>query len=248
MNFLCHRHLATRDSGLPLSGRNDGRPLAGLGAMLPDLWRMADRRLRPQAGLAGAAGPGSKERALLWGIEHHLALDHLFHRNLLLTEGEALATRLLKEAEIAGEKVLLFGHVAWEICLDGALLRREGLEKIKAGLRAELALSGPDPLEAALRRHLPELEPEIAREANQRILGLLHQLVWGSWIDGYLSGAGIADRLEGVRRRVRLPPLAVAERRKAAGALELLLEAAEERLGEALALAPILPGEPAKAF
>ncbi len=233
MNFLFHRQLARRDSG---------RPLAGFGAMLPDLWRMADRRLRPRPGLAFAAGRSSPEAALLWGIEHHLALDHLFHREALLGEGEALATRLLKEAAIVGEKVLLFGHVAWEICLDGALLRRQGLEPVKAGLRAELAACGPDPLAAALRRHHPELPEADAREADERVLGLLHQLVWGAWIDGYLSGAGIADRLEGVRRRLRLPPLEVTERRKAAGALELLLEAAEEELDQALELAPAVPG------
>ncbi len=174
----------------------------------------------------------------MWGIEHHLALDTLFHRHAILTEGEALATRLLREAEIEGEKVLLFGHVAWEICLDGALLRRLGLEKTKEGLRAELAAASPDALSAVLRRHVPELTEGDRREADARVLGMLHQLAWGNWIDGYRSGAGIADRLEGVRHRLRLPPLAAAERRKCAAALDRLLAAAEGRLDEALALAP----------
>lgn len=243
MNFLFHRNLATRDSG---SG------LAGFGAMLPDLWRMADRRLRPKPSSQPQAGrlPGVGERAsdemklaaVLWGIEHHLSLDTLFHRHPMLGEGEALATRLLKEAKIAGEKVLLFGHVAWEICLDGALLRRQGLEATKSGLRAELAAVGPDVLSAALRRHLPASEVDAGGEADARVLGLLHQLVWGNWIDGYESGAGIADRLEGVRYRLRLPPLEAAERRKSAAALDRLLLAAEERLDEALALAPLVAG------
>jgi hypothetical protein len=236
VNLLFHRHLATRDSG---SG------LAGLGAMLPDLWRMADRRLRPKSSgpppasrlprVGERASDDAKLAALLWGVEHHLALDGLFHRHPILGEGEALGTRLLKEAEIAGEKVLLFGHVAWEICLDGALLRRQGLAATKAGLRAELAATGPDALSAALRHHAPPSE-EAAREADARVLGLLHQLAWGNWIDGYESGAGIADRLEGVRYRLRLPPLEGPERRKSAAALDRLLLAAEERLDEALAL------------
>lgn len=241
MNFLFHRHLATRDSG---SG------IAGFGAMLPDLWRMADRRLRPRPlerpeapsrlpRVGERASEQDKLAALLWGIDHHLALDGLFHRHPMLGEGETLATRLLKEAEIQGDKVLLFGHVAWEICLDGALLRRQGLAATKAGLRAELAAIGPDVLSAALRRHLPTAEADTGERADARVLGLLHQLAWGEWIDGYLNGAGIADRLEGVRYRLRLPPLEAAERSKAAGALDRLLLTAEARLDEALALTPL---------
>lgn len=244
MNFLFHRHLATRDSG---------SPLAGFGAMLPDLWRMADRRLRPQPALSGArdgardggaggqaGGEAAKLAALLWGIGHHLALDRLFHRGEILKEGEALASRLLKEAAIGGEKVLLFGHVAWEICLDGALLRRFGLAATKAGLRAELAALGPAAIEEALRRHTPGLPPADRREADEKILGMLHQLAWGGWIDGYLDGYGIAQRLEGVRRRVRLPPLGEQDRRKTGRVLDRLLDAAEVRLDAALALAPVI--------
>lgn len=233
MNFLFHRHLATRDLG---------SPLAGFGSMLPDLWRMADRRLRPQVALAPAEAtrPGEAPQlaALLRGIGHHLALDLLFHRSPLLKEGEALANGFLREAEIGGEKVLLFGHVAWEICLDGALLRRFGLAAAKEGLRAELAAIGPDPLAAALSRHAPRLSPGERRQADDNVLGMLHQLAWGNWIDGYLDGRGIAQRLEGVRRRVGLPPLGDEDRRRTAGALDRLLAAADERLDEALALVP----------
>lgn len=234
MNFLFHRHLATRDSG-------DG--LAGFGAMLPDLWRMADRRLRPspdpgrrQVNLAGGRNDADRLTALLWGIEHHLAVDDHFHRGPILNEGEKIATRYLKEAAIAGEKVLLFGHVAWEICLDGALLRRFGLEATKAGLRRELAALGPDALEAALRHHHPLLAEADQKAADAAVLGMLHQLVWGQWIDGYLDGEGITQRLEGVRRRLRLLPLEAEDRRKCAGALDRLLLDADSVLDAALAL------------
>lgn len=239
MNFLFHRHLASRDAG---------SAIAGFGAMLPDLWRMADRRLKPRP--ATAAGPrgrrlatlgermeeAGKLEALLWGVEHHLAVDDLFHRGELLSEGEKVATRLLKEAAIGGDKVLLFGHVAWEICLDGALLRRFGLATTKEGLRRELAALGPEALEAALRHHTPELPAADRRAADAQILGMLHQLVWGEWIDGYLSGIGITHRLDGVRRRLRLAPLAAEDQRKCAGALDLLLEFADRQLDAALAL------------
>jgi hypothetical protein len=244
MNFLFHRHLATRDSG---SG------LAGFGAMLPDLWRMADRRLRPKATpewpASGTRLRGPSERmneeekvaALLWGIDHHLALDTLFHRSPILTEGEATALRFLKEAQIGGEKVLLFGHVAWEICLDGALLRRLGLEATKEGLRLELAALGPAALEAVLGHHASGLEDAERRAADEAILGMLHQLAWGQWIDGYLHGIGITQRLQGVRRRLRLPPLGEVDQKKSAQALDRLLEEAEKSLDAALALEPAAP-------
>lgn len=238
MNFLFHRYLATRDSG---SG------LAGFGAMLPDLWRMADRRLRPLAepsrlaSLPRGEGDVARLSALFWGIEHHLLVDDRFHRGPILEEGEKIATRYLKEAAIAGEKVLLFGHVAWEICLDGALLRRFGLEATKAGLRRELAALGPDALEAALRHHNPSLAAADHKAADAAVLGMLHQLVWGQWIDGYLDGEGITQRLEGVRRRLRLLPLEAEDRRKCAGALDRLLVEAEARLDAALALELLPP-------
>jgi len=235
VNFLFHRHLAARDSG---------SPLAGFGAMLPDLWRMADRRLRPRRSAdwpalpapAARVGEAAKLRALLWGIEHHLAVDTAFHRGEVLKQGEAIATRLLREAAIGGEKVLLFGHVAWEICLDGALLRRLGLEPTKEQLRAELAALGPEALAAALRHHAPELSEAERREAGESLIGMLHQLAWGGWIDGYLDGRGIAQRLEGVRRRVRLPPLGEEDRRRTAEAIDRLLREADDRLDAALAL------------
>src|SRR5262245_14457660 len=43
VNFVLHHHLAARDLG---------SPAAGAGAMLPDLWRMADRRVRAAAAIS----------------------------------------------------------------------------------------------------------------------------------------------------------------------------------------------------
>lgn len=188
------------------------------------------------AGPPVGAGDSARLSALLWGIEHHLAVDDLFHRGPILSEGEKIATLYLKEAAIEGEKVLLFGHVAWEICLDGALLRRFGLEPTKNGLRRELAALGPDALEAALFHHNPELPAADKNAADAAVLGMLHQLVWGQWIDGYLDGDGITQRLEGVRRRLRLAPLGAEARRRCAGALDRLLLEADARLDAALAL------------
>src|SRR3954468_14876389 len=47
VNFLLHHHLAARDLG---------SPEAAVGAMLPDLWRMADRRVRAIRRLAAPGG------------------------------------------------------------------------------------------------------------------------------------------------------------------------------------------------
>src|SRR5687768_1786649 len=63
MNFLLHRRLALDELG--------SRP-AAVGAMLPDLWRMADRRVRAREEVSfSEASLSELER----GVAHHLEAD-----------------------------------------------------------------------------------------------------------------------------------------------------------------------------
>ena len=132
MNFLLHHHLALRDLG---------RPEAAAGAMLPDVWRMADRRARARSREPGADGglldPVSQ------GVGHHLAVDTWFHRAAVFTEGETATREALRQAREA-PKMGLFAHVAWELCLDGALLRRIGTESVLREVRVSIAAVRPD--------------------------------------------------------------------------------------------------------
>jgi hypothetical protein len=232
LNFLFHHHLASRDLG---------HPVAAIGAMLPDLWRMADGRLKARESVDPEERPADEAtRHLLRGIRHHLTLDALFHTSNLCRDGERRAAELLRASGVRGEKMVLLGHVAWELCLDGALLENLGLEKVKTALRQGIAALDPKNLRQTLLRHQPtlEAEPEVLQEAQERLIGLFHQLAWGNWIDGYRDGQGLVQRLQGVRRRVRLPPLDADDRQRAAQALDTLLDDARGRLEEGLAQRP----------
>ncbi|HVY48898.1 MAG TPA: hypothetical protein VHB21_23575, partial [Minicystis sp.] len=105
MNFLLHRHLAAAALGTPT---------AGLGAMLPDVWRMADRRARPSRDVA--ATQDERVAALLAGIDHHLDADRRFHATEAFTRGERAVAEAVDRAAPSAPRVRLFAHVLWELC------------------------------------------------------------------------------------------------------------------------------------
>src|SRR5512132_2779549 len=114
VNFLLHHHLALRDLGAPD---------AAVGAMLPDLWRMADRRVRPAVGELPPSDSNNEASALprvLAGIAHHVAADRWFHRDPVFLDGEQLTAARLRSVAADAPRIGLFAHVLWELCLDGA--------------------------------------------------------------------------------------------------------------------------------
>lgn len=219
MNFLLHRHLAFRDLG---------SETAAAGAMLPDLWRMADRRVRARPGL----GPDHAE-PLLRGIEHHLDLDRRFHRHPLFTEGEARTAGLFRRAGLARDKLLLFAHPAWELCLDGALIHHQGLDTVLASLgRAEAHLTSESAAAAADLHHFEATDRGAAERLafGRRMATLARDLARGDWVAGYTRGDGLARRLGGIRLRLGLPPLAASLELRLADVLAQVLKTAEQDL------------------
>src|SRR5262245_409437 len=116
--------------------------------MLPDLWRMADRRVRPHRDPLAAAerDAGPKEPSdpkdladVLSGIAHHVRIDRWFHQTDVFTRGERFAADRLRAARVAAPRLPLFAHVLWEMCLDGALVRSVGLAPVLAALREGFA-------------------------------------------------------------------------------------------------------------
>lgn len=213
MNFLLHRHLAATELG---------SEEAGLGAMLPDVWRMADRRARARRETRGGTTPPASLGA---GVEHHLDADLWFHRTRFHDEGERLAQRVLAASRSSAPKLVLFGHVVWEMALDGALVRREGTAVVAAQVRGALARSltalpslGED--SGALRALASDGERE---RFHRRVAHLLEEIGRGPWIHGYADGEGLCDRLSGVRSRFGLPPLVGDERARIAEALDELV-------------------------
>jgi hypothetical protein len=226
MNFLLHRHLAVRDLG---SGS------AGIGAMLPDLWRMADRRVRPRRPAIAEVAPAPSSGVLgelLEGVGHHLRADAWFHRAPVFTEGERLVGERLRAASTTAGRMGLLAHVVWEMCLDGALLRREGLEPVLAALRADFERTAAAAERAADLHHwLPTARPAADRAAFlSRMHRLTSELARGPWIEGYRDPLGLAIRAAGVRARLGMEPLGPDDQQRVAAALEPTLALSDAAL------------------
>jgi hypothetical protein len=232
VNFLLHRHLAHAAHG---------SPLAGLGAMLPDLWRMADRRVRPafpvQDAWTALGDHDADTAAVMRGIEHHLEVDLWFHEHAVFTIGERATAAALRSARTTAKKLALFAHPLWEMCLDGALVRRLGAAAVRAAV-ADAFARGAAAARTAVRAHhfahtagsdsyLPELDA--------RMSWLGDELGTGPWIEGYAHPEGLVRGLAGIRRRLGLPPFPDDERDRLIPEVATLAASADTALDEILA-------------
>ena len=201
MNFLLHRHLAARDLD---------SAAAGCGAMLPDLWRMNDRRVRP----APVTIDGDHACAsVLAGIDHHLDRDRWFHRAPLFIDGEKKTAETFRAAAFNAPRMGLLAHVAWELCLDGALVRREGVARIVASVAESFAGAGEAADRAALLHHFDRVDRTASERAAffRRMRLLEERLVDGAWIAAYSTGPGLAEVISRIRERLGLDPLGTAD-------------------------------------
>jgi hypothetical protein len=226
VNFLLHRYLAARDLG---------SEVAGIGAMLPDLWRMADRRVRP-ALVEVANPPAAGELAsILAGINHHLQVDRWFHAADVFLDGERLTADRLRASGLDAPKLGLFAHIAWELCLDGALVRREGLEATLGALRDGFgAASGGLADDAVSLHHFDRVERTAAerRGFDAGMRRLFTEIARGPWIAGYQDGAGVAQRIEGMRVRLGFSRFRAADRERFGLVLDDLAIHADAGLGK----------------
>jgi hypothetical protein len=228
VNFLLHHHLA---------GRDLGRPEAAVGAMLPDVWRMADRRARAKAG-GGRRGEGPSRRgdvvrSVAEGIGHHLEVDAWFHGAPVFERGESAAREALRAGRGAA-KLGLFAHIAWELCLDGALLRRVGIEPVLLAVRGSIEAVRPDAHHRAAQAWLPELGAEDRERFERRVDQILDAIAEGRWVAGYATAEGIVERLEGLRGRLGFEAMAKDDREAVAAALQPLERVADVGLVEIL--------------
>ena len=223
MNFLLHHHLA---------GRDLGRPEAAVGAMLPDVWRMADRRARARRreGEERAAEP--VVRSVREGIAHHLEVDAWFHAMPLFEQGESATREALRVARET-PKMGLFAHIAWELCLDGALLRRVGIEAVLGAVRGSIEAVRPRGHHRAADAWV-ELPANDREKFDRRVDQILDAIGEGRWVAGYATAAGIVERLDGLRRRLGLAATATEDRDAVAAALEPVERAADAGLREIL--------------
>jgi hypothetical protein len=228
MNFLLHRHLAAR-------ALED--PVAGYGAMLPDLWRLLDRRVRvravppvaPDASVPALAG-------LLGGIAHHLDEDAWFHRAPVFVDGEHRVAEALRALHLGVGHLALFAHLAWELLLDGALIRREGLPAIRAAVA-----HGADAARAHTAASLVLCHPAAAawegdaqRAFAARLARVERELLEGDWIAHYRDGQGVARVVSSVRGRLGLAELDAGQCARLGHALEGLRGEADDGLAAIL--------------
>ncbi len=221
MNFLLHGWLAQRDLG---------DPTAALGAMLPDLWRMAHRRAHVRTLPAGAGGA-----ALHAGLAHHARLDGWFHEHEVLHRGE----RALRDAmtDLTARKLGLLAHPLWEMCLDGALLRSGGLDRGQQSLDRWFDESRParDEADRALASALGADGPTFLHQMTR----LEAELRRGPWLAAYTRGDGLAWCLDGVRIRAGLPRLDPDERALLGQRIDHLAPLADTTLASLLTDAPV---------
>jgi hypothetical protein len=204
--------------------------------MLPDVWRMADRRARARVGGGtGGESPGRSDvvRSVVAGIGHHLEVDAWFHAAPVFERGESVARDALRAARGAS-KLGLFAHIAWELCLDGALLRRVGIETVLSAVRGSIEAVRPDAHHLAAQAWLPDLPAEDRGRFESRVDQILDAIAEGRWVAGYATAAGIVERLDGLRARLGFPAMAKDDRVVVAAALEPVEHAADAGLGEIL--------------
>ncbi len=235
MNFLLHHHLAARDLA---------QADAAAGSMLPDVWRMADRRARLRD---AEVAPEADLKSVSDGLAHHLAVDAWFHGDPVFLQGEIAARTVLRRASSA-PKLSLFAHIAWELCLDGALLRRVGLERLTRDVRVSIDALRPDVHHrvAATRVRLPAADRAAFEPRVDRILDAIAA---GSWVAGYATGSGVAERLEGLRTRLGFAATSADDRNAIASGLETLARDADASLdvitdGRGPPVAHLLPSPP----
>ena len=203
--------------------------------MLPDLWRMAHRHVRPAPGtIDGGVSPRVAE--VLAGVAHHGRADAAFHASVAFHEGEKATTRALARlADVNAMRLSLFGHIAWELCLDGALVRREGaklVSEVGEGIDRALELADKESAAQAAARlhHAARKGASLPGGFEDRMARMLSELGRGRWIEGYARGEMVAERLDGIRGRLGFEPMPAAKK----GALAALLDEAIERATEAI--------------
>lgn len=235
MNFLLHRELAAAALG---------SPAAAYGAMLPDLWPLADRRVRVarvEVAPAPAAegGPDPRDAEVMSGIAHHLEADRWFHGADVFLAGEDRTEARFRQAAFVAPRMLLFAHITWELCLDGALIRRRGLAEVRRGLAASIAAGGDGPGDRAARRYHFDIARRGATPGDlaafiDRMRAMEARLLAGPWIEAYAAGAGLARVIDHIRGRMSLPALGRRDLDALAEACDELLVEADAALDDAL--------------
>ena len=224
LNFVSHYALARRDLA-------ELGALAAVGAMLPDLWRMADRGARPSR--EPVASDDEATRAVLAGIAHHARVDARFHASDAFARGEREVRAAL--ASTGAARAGLFAHVAWEIALDGALVRTRGARVAELAADVEAALAS-GAIDEAARLHHAARERAVPPALAARVRRLLEAIARTPFVAGYADADEVTARLDATRARVGVARFTRGERDAVAAAMRAIASRADEVIDDVLAL------------
>jgi hypothetical protein len=196
---------------------------------------MADRRAHTRA--IDPAHAMEAASPVTDGLMHHLAADAWFHGSPVFTRGESVAREALRRAHGA-PKLGLFAHVAWEMCLDGSLLRRRGAELVLRAIGDSIAAVRPEAHHRAARLHTG-LAPSERPRFEARVDSILDAMARGPWVAGYATASGIVERLDGVRARLGLAAVTGPDRERVVEGFQALERQADAGLDEILSAGPM---------
>lgn len=213
--------------------------IAGVGAMLPDLWRMADRRVRtapPDLARELAGEADEITHHVLLGIEHHLESDLWFHDAPVFLDGERATREALKSAATTAKKLTLFAHPLWEMCLDGALVRRVGAATARREIAEGWQLAEDRLRAAAHVHHFHHVDDGVIYrdDFEKNLHSIIDALSNGPWVAGYAVPEGLVRALTGMRRRFGLPPFPDDERARLVDAIATLAPLADTAVEDIL--------------
>ena len=189
MNYLAH------------SLRFLDEPAACVGSCLPDMLSAIDRkcRLRERAvrPFTGDADPFVSELAR--GTLAHLADDHWFHGCEAFLTVSGRLTKMIRETLPGDEshRVWFLGHILTEILLDRWLIERD--PTLLPKLYDAMAAVDPQPLQDTVNR--------MATRPTERLVTMYPRMVAERFLSDYPHDERLLYRLNGVMRRVKLPPL-----------------------------------------
>lgn len=116
MNYLSHYYL----------DQSSNDPYLILGTVLPDLFRVGDRKRRMPEQAIDFFSQASHS-ALQKGVNKHHLIDRLFHNALFFHKYSQAISKLLRSAELVGMPRFqhFYGHILLEILIDKSLLNEQ---------------------------------------------------------------------------------------------------------------------------
>ena len=194
MNFLAH--------GLPVL--DDAWQLAG--TAVPDWLSACDRRCRVRAKrlrpvVAAEADSDEEAARLRRGMLRHLDDDDWFHTSAAFAEAELLIGRRFRRLLGGSDQARpgFLGHIAAEMILDGVLMRRT------PGLVDRYYRQ----LQLVPAEEIERIVCEVATRPTEKLAVFIGKFHHYEYLRGYPDPPSMVARLNGVLRRVKLPPLPV---------------------------------------